>query len=312
MYDKIRMVIGRGSGCADVTQYLDNAKEQTNLKTGEVCAFGGYHGMRVDVYAGYVYITGSLAKLVYGNNFYTLDRETTAKAVASLEDGLHMDLRNAKVTELEFGRNFAMSRPVVEYLQRLGDIPRMVRSEVGVSTLYYMGKGKTKPLVVTFYDKKAEALAKGVALPAGYDGVNLLRYEIRYKGRLPYQLGVPAVTASTLYEREFCGMMARRYVGRYLTIKKINFEGVYDMKRVNNVRDACKMFVAQAMVEGWESRVEPFVGKLKEMQVFKHESEYTRLRHKIKDIAAMRCDANNDGLVKELDEKIMSVSTLWA
>ena len=103
-------------------------------------------------------------------------------------------------------------------------------------------------------------------------------------------------------------------MGKFLwtVVKKINFEGVYDMKRVNNVRDACKMFVAQAMVEGWESRVEPFVGKLKEMQVFKHESEYTRLRHKIKDIAAMRCDANNDGLVKELDEKIMSVSTLWA
>lgn len=215
MYDKVRMMMSRTRGDGDITRYLDNAKEQTDLKTGEVCAYGGYHGMRVDVYAGYVYITGSLAKFMHGSNVYTLDRHTTGQAIEMLGDGLHVDLGNASVTELEFGQNFIVSRHVGEYLQRLGDMPRMTRGEFGKSSLYYMGKGKKKPLLLTFYDKKADALAKGMALPAGYDGVNLLRYEMRLKGRLPYRLGVQAVTASTLSERPFYDMMVRRYVDMY-------------------------------------------------------------------------------------------------
>ena len=310
MYDKVRMMMSRTRGDGDITRYLDNAKEQTDLKTGEVCAYGGYHGMRVDVYAGYVYIMGSLAKLMHGSNVYTLDRHTTGQAIEMLGDGLHVDLGNASVTELEFGQNFIVSRHVGEYLQRLGDMPRMNRSEFDKSSLYYMGKGKKKPLVLTFYDKKADALAKGMALPAGYDGVNLLRYEMRLKGRLPYRLGVPAVTASTLSERPFYDMMVRRYVDMYFSIKKVNKLIIEDMTKIKTAGDAFTMLVASLVRDGGKAYVDTFVERLKAEKVFDNRMEYTRLRKKIREVTEMSGGIAKEELVKELDDAVKNVKPL--
>ena len=310
MYDKVRMMLSRSRGGGDITQYLDNAKAQTDLKTGEVCAHGGYHGMRVDVYAGYVYITGSLAKLMHGSNVYTLDRHTTGQAIEMLGDGLHVDLGNASVTELEFGQNFIVSRHVGEYLQRLGDMPRMTRSEFGKSSLYYMGKSKKKPLMLTFYDKKADALAKGMALPAGYDGVNLLRYEMRLKGRLPYRLGVPAVTASTLSERPFYDMMVRRYVDMYFLIKKVNKLIIEDMTKIKTAGDAFTMLVALLIRDGGKARVDTFVERLKAEKVFDNRMEYTRLRKKIREVTEKAGDLRQDEMIKEMDDAIRNVKAL--
>lgn len=310
MYDKVRMMMSRTRGDGDITRYLDNAKEQTDLKTGEVCAYGGYHGMRVDVYAGYVYITGSLAKFMHGSNVYTLDRHTTGQAIEMLGDGLHVDLGNASVTELEFGQNFIVSRHVGEYLQRLGDMPRMNRSEFGKSSLYYMGKGKKKPLVLTFYDKKADALAKGMALPAGYDGVNLLRYEMRLKGRLPYRLGVPAVAASTLSERPFYDMMVRRYVDMYFSIKKVNKLIIEDMTKIKTAGDAFSMLVALMVREVGQARVEEFMRRLKDGKVLKNRSDYTHLRKRIQEVTEMAGGIAQDELVKEMDDAVKNVKPL--
>lgn len=310
MYDKVRMMMSRTRGDGDITRYLGNAKEQTDLKTGEVCAFGGFHGMRVDVYAGYVYITGSLAKFMHGSNVYTLDRHTTGQAIEMLGDGLHVDLGNASVTELEFGQNFIVSRHVGEYLQRLGDMPRMTRGEFGKSSLYYMGKGKKKPLVLTFYDKKADALAKGMALPAGYDGVNLLRYEMRLKGRLPYRLGVPAVTASTLSERPFYDMMVRRYVDMYFSIKKVNKLIIEDMTKIKTAGDAFTMLVASLVRDGGKAYVDTFVERLKAEKVFDNRMEYTRLRKKIREVTEMSGGIAKEELVKELDDAVKNVKPL--
>lgn len=310
MYDKVRMMMSRTRGDGDITRYLGNAKEQTDLKTGEVCAFGGFHGMRVDVYAGYVYITGSLAKFMHGSNVYTLDRHTTGQAIEMLGDGLHVDLGNASVTELEFGQNFIVSRHVGEYLQRLGDMPRMTRGEFGKSSLYYMGKGKKKPLVLTFYDKKADALAKGMALPAGYDGVNLLRYEMRLKGRLPYRLGVPAVTASTLSERPFYDMMVRRYVDVYFSIKKVNKLIIEDMTKIKTAGDAFTMLVASLVRDGGKAYVDTFVERLKAEKVFDNRMEYTRLRKKIREVTEMSGGIAKEELVKELDDAVKNVKPL--
>lgn len=310
MYDKVRMMMSRTRGDGDITRYLDNAKEQTDLKTGEVCAYGGYHGMRVDVYAGYVYITGSLAKFMHGSNVYTLDRHTTGQAIEMLGDGLHVDLGNASVTELEFGQNFIVSRHVGEYLQRLGDMPRMTRGEFGKSSLYYMGKGKKKPLLLTFYDKKADALAKGMALPAGYDGVNLLRYEMRLKGRLPYRLGVQAVTASTLSERPFYDMMVRRYVDMYFSIKKVNKLIIEDMTKIKTAGDAFTMLVASLVRDGGKAYVDTFVERLKAEKVFDNRMEYTRLRKKIREVTEMSGGIAKEELVKELDDAVKNVKPL--
>lgn len=224
MYDKLKLFIPLLDGVSVVGGCLDEAKEQTNLNTGEVCIFGGLGGLKVSVYPNGLYFTGSLAKFLYPGNIYPLDRHSTAEAVEKLSDALHVDVGAARVTSLEFGTHFIMKHPVGAYLSRLGDMPRLMRLPTGADTLYYRAKGKHPAKKLCFYDKVAEAKVKGETVPGVFDGANLLRYEMRLDGRLPQQLGVPAVQASTLYESDFYRMLVRKWQAYYFSISKNNLK----------------------------------------------------------------------------------------
>ena len=117
MYDKLKLLYPRMRGTPDISGYLDKAKEQTDLKTGEVCIFGSLDGLKVSIYTGGYSIIGSLAKYLYPSNVYPLDRHSTVQAIEKLSDALHIDMKEAKVTGLEFGTQFVMRKPVDEYLK---------------------------------------------------------------------------------------------------------------------------------------------------------------------------------------------------
>ena len=207
MYDKIKLFVQRNSGTTDISGYLDEAKEQTDLRTGEVNVFGSLEGLKVCMYVGGYSIIGSLAKYMYQSNIYPLDRHTTAQAIEKLSDSLHLDLKEADVTGVEFGTQFLMKKPPQVYINKLGDMPRRKRLLCAESTLYYTGTGsqqrQRQKQVLCFYDKKADAAAKGLIMPQGFERSNLLRYELRLNGRIPHQTGRHTVTASTLSDREF-------------------------------------------------------------------------------------------------------------
>lgn len=215
MYDKLKLLYLRTRGTPDISGYLDKAKEQTDLKTGEVCTFGSLDGLKVSIYTGGYSIIGSLSKYLYPSNVYPLDRHSTVQAIEKLSDALHIDMREAKVTGLEFGTQFVMRKPVDEYLKKLGDMPKLARYHFDVGTLYYKHKGKQQPKVFCFYDKRADADAKGLIMPDGFAGTNLLKYEMRLNGRLSQQIGVPEVRASTLSESEFYRLLVRKWQAHY-------------------------------------------------------------------------------------------------
>ncbi len=80
MYDKVKMWLDRcnvGEQYPHIVSYLDEAKEQTDLSTGEVRTFGTLHGLIVSQYVSGLSIVGSLPKYLYGSNIYPLDRNTT-------------------------------------------------------------------------------------------------------------------------------------------------------------------------------------------------------------------------------------------
>ena len=62
MYDKLKLLYPRMRGTPDISGYLDKAKEQTDLKTGEVCIFGSLDGLKVSIYTGGYSIIGSLVE----------------------------------------------------------------------------------------------------------------------------------------------------------------------------------------------------------------------------------------------------------
>lgn len=203
MYDKLKLWAARTRATPDITKFLDNAKDQIDHATGEVITFGSLEGLKVSIFTGGISIIGSLSKYLYPNNIYPLDRHSTAEAVEKLSDNLHLTISDAKITGLEFGTQFVMRHKPEEYLRKLGDMPRLQRYHFEVGTLYYKPKGKQQLKVFAFYDKKADAAVKGMTLPDGFSDANLLKYEMRYNQRLPLQLGVPEVTASTLSEKKF-------------------------------------------------------------------------------------------------------------
>lgn len=307
MYDKVKLWAARTRATPDVSKFLDRAKDQIDHDTGEVCTFGSLEGLKVSIYTGGISIIGSLAKYLYPNNIYSLDRYTTAQAIEKLSDSLHISLGDAKVTGLEFGTQFVMAHPVENYLSKLGDMPKLLRYHFDVGTLYYKPKGKQQPKVFAFYDKKADAVAKDMALPVGFDEANLLKYEMRINGRLPQQLGVPDVTAATLSEKPFYRLMVQRYQDSYFAISKNNQIKTDVMDEIKTVSDAFDVFVARLITQSDQTQIAGFLEELKEAKVFDDRKCYSRLKKKIQEVATKAGVTVSDELIKELDDEIKNI-----
>ena len=306
MYDKVKLWVPRYSTTPDISLFLDKAKAQTDLKTGEVCTFGSLEGLKVSIYTGGISVIGSLAKFLYPNNIYPLDRHGTAQAIEKLSDSLHLPIANAKVTGLEFGRAFVMKHLVESYLSKLGDMPKLLRYHFDVGTLYYKPRGKQQPKVYAFYDKKADAAAKGMALPIGFEDANLLKYEMRINGRLPQQIGVPIVTASTLSESDFYRLLMKQYQDSYFAISKLKQVKV-DMSNIKTVSDAYDVLVAILISQSDQTQITAFLEDMKEAKVFKDRKNYTRLKKKIQEATNKASVTTSDELIRELDDEIKNV-----
>ena len=311
MYDKVKFWIDRatmaGTTPQQIAMLLDEAKEQTDLTTGEVKTFGYLDGLKVSVFVGGVSVLGSLPKYLHGNNIYPLDRHTTGEAINKLQDGLHLYLDEAQVTELEFGTTFLMQYPVSMYLEKLGDVPRLARCPLTASTLYYKHRGKEQPKCLCFYDKGAEEKQKGLILPKGLDGANLLRYELRYKGRLPHQIGCPKVEASTLTTPDFYRLMVEKYQAFYNSIIKLNQVKTDVMAEIKTVNDAFEVFIARLISQSNQDQISGFMDELKEAQVFADRKCYTRLKNKIQDVSTKAGVTVTDELMKELNDEVKNV-----
>ncbi|MBR1593203.1 MAG: hypothetical protein IJ659_00320 [Alloprevotella sp.] len=307
MYDKVKLWIDRaivGEQYPTIANYLDSAKQETDLQTGEVKTFGSLEGLKVSIFVGGLSVVGSLPKYLYGSNVYPLDRHTTARAIEKIGDALHIKIGQAAVTGVEFGTNFLMMHQVPDYLAKLGNMPRLSRYHFEPSTLYYKGTGKQQPKVFAFYDKMADATAKGMEYPEDMKGANLLKYEMRLNGRLPQQLGVPEVTASTLAQTPFYRMMVKRYQDSYFSISKQTQIKTNVMSEIKTVSDAFNVFVARLISQTDQTQIGGFLDELKEASVLDDRKNYSRLKKKIQEVATKANITVSDELMKELDDEI--------
>ena len=311
MYDKIKLFVQRNSGTTDISGYLDEAKEQTDIRTGEVNVFGSLEGLKVCMYVGGYSIIGSLAKYMYQSNIYPLDRHTTAQAIEKLSDSLHMDLKEADVTGVEFGTQFLMKKPPQVYINKLGDMPRRKRLLCAESTLYYTGTGsqqrQRQKQVLCFYDKKADAAAKGLIMPQGFERSNLLRYELRLNGRIPHQTGRHTVTASTLSDREFYRQLVTMWEDNYFSISKLNGVKQNVMNEIKSVKDAKDVLFARLLSQSGKDVITDYLEELKQNNVFKDSKYYTRTKNALLEIGNNPKMAVSDEDIKELDNEVKNV-----
>lgn len=309
MYDKVKFFVDRsiiGSQYTNITNHLEKAKVETDQTTGETRTKGTMNGLSIGVLGGGVFVEGSLPKYHYGSNIYPLDREGTKECIEMISDTLGINMSGADVVGIEFGTTFMMQYKVSAYLAKLGEMSRLQRYNFNADTLYYKGSGKIQPRVYTFYDKLADCKAKKLAYPSDFEDKNLLRYEMRLKGRLAYQLGVPEVKASTLYDRQFYRELVRRYQDSYFSISKINELNPNAMKEIKNVSDAFNIFVARLLsqTEQPQRQIDTFINEIKAAGVFEDKKYYTRLKDKLNEIVTKDNITISNELIKELDDAI--------
>ena len=309
MYDKVKFFVDRsiiGSQYTNITNHLEKAKVETDQTTGETRTKGTMNGLSIGVLGGGVFVEGSLPKYHYGSNIYPLDREGTKECIEMIGDTLGINMSGADVVGIEFGTTFMMQYKVSAYLAKLGEMSRLQRYNFNADTLYYKGSGKVQPRVYTFYDKLADCKAKHLPYPIDFEDKNLLRYEMRLKGRLAYQLGVSEVKASTLYDRQFYRELVRRYQDSYFSISKINELNPNAMKEIKNVSDAFNIFVARLLsqTEQPQRQIDTFINEIKAAGVFEDKKYYTRLKDKLNDIVTKDNITISNELIKELDDAI--------
>lgn len=309
MYDKLKIWAMRTRATPDISNYLDKAKDQIDHETGEVCTFGSLDGLKVSIFTSGISIIGSLSKYLYPNNIYPLNRHSTLEAVEKLSDNLHLNIADAKVTGLEFGTQFVMTHPVESYLSKLGEMPRLQRYHFDAGTLYYKPIGRQQLKVFAFYDKKADATAKGMSLPVGFENANLLKYEMRFNGRLSQQIKIPEIKASTLSDKEFYRQMIKLYQNNYFSISKHIQIKTNVMNEIKTVSDAFEILIARLISQSDQTQIAAFLEELKEAKVFEDRKSYTRLKKKIQEISNKAEISVSDELIKELDNEIKNIGT---
>ncbi|KAA6338345.1 hypothetical protein EZS27_013643 [termite gut metagenome] len=311
MYDKLRMWNDRsivGKNYPDIANCLDSAKTQIYQQTGEVKTFGSLGGLNVAIHESGLSITGSLPKFLYPDNIYPLNRGSTKEAFEKLSDCLHFRADDAKIISVEFGTHFLMSKPVPAYLDMLRETTYLKRCQFEDSTLYYRSKGKQQPKTICFYDKVKEAQGRGVLIPDGLENSNLLRYEMRYKGRLPQQLKEPEIIGKTLSDEDFYRKMIKLYSDAYFEIDKVKSLKTNIMSEIKTVSDVFDVLVARLINQGDNDQITAFMDELKQYQVFDDPKYYTRLKKKLSDIAGKADITESNSLIKELDNEIKNIS----
>ena len=309
-YDKVTLWISRDFAKHDKSKMADRlniGKVSEDIKTGVITMAGTMKGMSLYIKPNGISIIGSLPKFLYDDNIHPLTRKTTGEAIAALSEGLGFDIGNALVTGLEFGMNFPVSNPVSDYLLKLGELDRMLRYKFSQSTLYYKPKGRKQPKVLCFYDKVADVKAKGMSIPAGFEDANILKYEMRLKGRLSHQLKVDNITASTLSDRGFYKMLIGLYQSYYRAIYKQKQTNNDDMNNVKSVSDALELLFGRLLNEGEQGKIDDFINELKQNKVFDNRNYYTRLKGKLKTFASKAGGGLDDELIKELDNDVMNL-----
>ena len=306
MYDKIVIWKSRrGDEYPHLVTLLEDAKEQTDLQTGEIKTYGTLQGMRVGIYPTAVKIDGSLAKYLYaGGNVIPLNRHTTEEAVKKLSEALQINLEDAMVSALEFGANFLMRHKPSEYLKRMGELPRRQRYTFNVDTLYYRHRGKEQPDTFCMYDKISDAKAKGMPIPAGFEDANILRVELRLNGSLAKQMGVAEVNAQTLYDRQFYAKIRNRFINTYFSISKLNKLNTHFMESIKTPKDAVDGFLGLMLAKAGQGQqeIDAYINELKANGIFKDRVNYKRVKDALYKAASKAKLSSKDELVAELDD----------
>ena len=261
---------------------------------------GDLNGLKISLNTNQLKVKdGSLCKWFLGDNFKTMGRSDTQKAIEKLSDILHLPMGKATVTRLDVAQNFITMHPPEVYFNHLGEL-RYTERLLQASGLYYKGSN----LSLCFYDKNKEQKSHRRPIPDLYQNRNVLRYEQRYTSRVASQMRVSEVTGALLYDEAFYQEVLNRWRAKYEAIQKVNdislnFEAMKTKQQLYKMGVLSIVQMAGGAMKMYEQiREAQNQGKLTKKQAFD-------LRKTVKDALEVRegLTVQNEA-IKELNKKV--------
>jgi hypothetical protein len=301
MYDTINLWLPIDkAGSFDLGRTLQNLTGITeHIKDdGQVYASGYLNNYKVNISGQGVSLKGSLAKYFLPDNFHTLTRSDSARTFEMMADELYLPIQKAKVNRIDFAQNFLMDFEPEAYYNFLGECQYYNRQPQSKS-LYYSNGLRQK----VFYNKIAEGKAKGLSLPDVWNGQNVLRYEMRFKSRLPNQFNQAEITASSLSDEKFYITIFDKWLAEYEAINKLNSIN-FNKSNMNSPKDFKKQLELFAINMIGQDKIMQEIENLRHQKAFDKPEYYSRLKKEIKELCKTPEMTASSDLVAELDKKI--------
>lgn len=280
--------------------------DETFKENGTSYLTGNLGGLRV-VYSNLgVSVKGSFSKWYLGDNIQALTRGDMKRATEKLSDTLHLPMNKAKVGRIDLAKNLLMEFKPAVYYPYLGEA-RHYQRLVQPKSVYYVNGLRTK----LFYDKIAECKKKGVVVPQILSNDNLLRYELRFIGKLPKQFNCAEVLLENLHDEKFYMAILDRWKAEYQAIKKINNFQTFGM----NMIQGKKQLQQQGILLFIEQRG-GLLNVLNEIEEAQKKGELTRkqafdLKAECREASQSVIFTTKSDLIVELDGKINSAINLY-
>jgi len=303
MYDTVNLWLPSDkAGSFDVSKIFQSLSAITeHIKAdGQVCASGYLRNYKVNILSQGVSLKGSLAKYFLPDNFHTLTRSDSIRAFEMMADELCLPIHKANVSRIDFAQNFLMNYKPEVYYTILGDCQHYNR-EPHTKSLYYTNGLRQK----LFYNKLAEGKTKGMRLPDIWNGQNVLRYEMRFKSRLPKQFNRAEITASNLSDEKFYMIIFDKWLSEYESINKLNTIN-FNLSDMNSPKDFWKQINLMAVNIIGQDKIMQEIENLRHKKAFDKPEYYSRLKKEIKELCKSPKMTSTSDLVIELDKKIKS------
>ncbi len=268
-----------------VTGYLDNLKVKITEN-------------RVKIY------DSSFCKYYLKDNFKTMSKGDTRRAIERTSDTLHVPFALANVTRIDVARNLIMQHDEKVYYPYLGEAQYYNRLEQN-NGLYY--SNKIRQLV--FYGKEYEQKEKGQPIPEIYKNRHTLRFEMRYRKKLREQFKRPEITAGLLYNESFYGGLVKRWKDEYLAIGKINSK-LSRMRPTGSTKELIENMALFQLLDMGQPKVLDMIKEWQETGLITKKQALDH-RDKIKLLSKARINEQGNDLINELNKKIKEAARCY-
>jgi len=305
VFDTVNFWIDRamvGGEPFTIAQYLTGITEYSNARGYSISGKAGDYSIYLNESG--ISMKGSLPKFLLSDNIHTLSRAGARDAITKLSDEIHLPIKLAKVTRVDVSTVLPMKREPNEYYPLLGNKPHFKRLQATENTLYY----NTIKKQLIFYDKKAEAKAKGVIIPAGFEGANLLRIEARFLSRLSKQFNLTEINGATLTDEKFYTGMVKRWGDEYFSIDKLKSLSIMDATNIKTVTDGKNMAFAMLLQKEGQSFIDAYIAELKAKKTYTDPKSYTRVKKGLNELIAASTATDQNELIKELDQAVNEIT----